>query len=275
MLNGKVILLCVLGGLAVVTIVIAVVRRSQPAAPDAPAQALPAPPRNTIAAVPRFQRAPANTPGQRLLAHSHDRNDYRMFVGVPPGNPTAWAEVSGVNESRVTLSDSQTVKLSDVTAYFVAYPGGNLLDHRGPDTLPFPEWVGGLSPAEIPQHDRLTAADLKQGQSLVRVTFGRSTAQPSSRHHYSTTLTNLSDRPVRVLKFAGYARSGRAFVMNTVTGSFFSADEFREWYGQTGAWIAPGQSVTDPNNYGTPPVLWAYYCELERGQEFLTGGVLE
>ena len=247
MVNGKVIAASVVVGLALLGVVIVVIIRSRGPVPD--------------------------TPGQRLLAHSRDRNDYRMFVGVPAANPTAWAEVSRVDESSVTLRGSQRVKLANVTAYLVAYPNGALVDRRGPDTLVTPSWAGGLKPAEVIEQDELTPADLKEGQSFVRVEFGPSTAQPDSRDHYSTTLTNVSDRPVRVLRFAGYSRSGNAFVLNTVSGGFFTAADFKEWYGQAGGWIVPGQAVTDPNNYGSPPVLWAYYCEVQGGRNFLTGGL--
>lgn len=125
-----------------------------------------------------------------------------MLVGVPPANPTSWAEVSRVTESSVTLRDSKAVKLSEVTAYLVAYSSGTLVDHRGPGSLPLPAWARGLRPGQVSERDQLTAADLKEGQSLVRVSFGRSTADPDSRDHYSTTLINVSDRRVRVLTSA-------------------------------------------------------------------------
>src|SRR5688500_17195623 len=123
MLSGKLIALCVVIGLALIGLVVAVLIRPQRPAPD--------------------------SPGQRLLAHARDRSDYRIFVGVPPTDPTTWAEVSRVNESSVTLRDSRAVELTEVTAYLVVYPGGTLVDHRGPATLPVPAWVGGLQPAEV------------------------------------------------------------------------------------------------------------------------------
>jgi hypothetical protein len=188
-----------------------------------------------------------------------------------------WAEVTSVNATRVVLRDGGEVKLSVVTAYLVAYPGGTLVDRRGADHLAPPVWVGGLSPATLPERDELSVADLKEGQSLVHVSFGRSTAEPRSRHHYSTTLTNASGRRVRVLKFAGYTKSGsgNTYVLNTVSRRFFTAEDFAEWYDQAGDWIVPGQWVTDPNNYGSPPALWAYYCEDETGRKFVTGGIVE
>ncbi len=52
--------------------------------------------------------------------------------------------------------------------------------------------------------------------------------------------------------------------------NFYSAGEFREWYSMGDReWIAPGESVTDTNNYGARPVLWAYWLETDNGEEFL------
>jgi hypothetical protein len=251
--NGKLVALCIVGGLALIGIIVAIAFRSRPAS---------------------LQAAPG-TLGQRLLAHSRDRNDYRLFVGVPPATPIAWVEVVRIDDSSATLRDSQALELSEVTAYFVAYPSGALVDYQCPNKLPVPAWVKYPENSGPIDREILTAADLKEGLSLVRVQFGKSTSQPRSRHHYSTTLTNVSGRRVRVLKFGGYTKAGSSFSLNTITSRFFTAEDFKEWYGQKGEWIDPGQSVTDPNNYGSPPVLWAYYCEAEGGKRFLTGGVIE
>jgi hypothetical protein len=220
-------------------------------------------------------RGTARSAGERLLAHSGDRSDYRMFVGIPAANPVGWAEVAKIDATSLTLQNSLTLDLSQVTAYFVAYPSGMLVDCQRPHELPLPKWVGGLHASDAPDADKLTAADLKKGLLLVRVGFGKSTSKPSSRDHYSTTLTNVSGKRVRVLKFGGYTKAGNGFSLNTITSHFFTAEDFKEWYGQKGEWIDPGQSVTDPNNYGTPPCLWAYYCETEGGETFLTGGIIK
>jgi hypothetical protein len=251
--SGKAIVLCVVGGLVLAGIIAAVALRSRPTSSHGTPEKL----------------------GQRLLAHARNRNDYRLFVGVPPADPAAWAEVARIDDSSVTLRNSEVVYLRDVTAYFVVYPRGSLVEYQCEHDLPVPEWVTFLEDTGPPDSDRLTDADLQEGRLLVRVDFGKSTSEPHSRHHYSTTLTNVSRKRVRVLKFGGYAKAGSGFFLNTVTSRFFTAEDFKEWYGQKGDWIEPGQSVTDPNNYGSPPCLWAYYCEAEDGEKFLSGGTLE
>ena len=235
--------------------------------------------RGTVAVLARFRESTSQdasgTLAHRLLAHSRDRNDYRMFVGVPPANPTAWTEVARIDDLSVTLSNFQVIDLRAVTAYFVAYPSGTLVDYQSSNELSVPDWVKFLKNMRPADRERLTAADLTAGQSQVRVEFGKSTSEPNSRHHYSTTLTNASGNRVRVLKFAGYTKTGNEFYLNTITSQFFTANDFKGWYSQKGEWIEPGESVTDPNNYGSPNALWAYYCEAEGGKKFLTGGIID
>ena len=253
LMAGKVVALCVIAALGALALGVSVALRFQ--APLAQGE--------------------LRSSGSRLLAHSRDREDYRLFVGVPPANPTDWAEVTRIDDSSVTFRNSPALDLSVVSAFFVAYPGGALADWQRTNGLALPDWVTFPNESGPPDHDRLVVADLKQGRSLVRVDFGKSTSKPKSPHHYSTILTNVSGRRVRVLKFAGYTKDKNGFSLNTITSRFFTAEDFKEWYGQAGEWIGPGQSLTDPNNYGSPPCLWAYYCMAEDGEAFLTGGVIK
>ena len=188
------------------------------------------------------------SPGERLLAHSRDRNDYRLFVGFPPARPARWVEVAELGPFMIKLLDSTAIASADVTAYFVAYSSGVLVDCHNPGGLPLPHWTSGISASALEQTETLTEADLEEGRALVQVLFGRSTSHPGSRDHYSTALVNLSCERVRVLKFGGYSRRGETYVLNTVTHRFFTASDFLEWYGARGKWIEPGQTVIDPNN---------------------------
>jgi hypothetical protein len=251
--TGKLIAYCLMGALAVAGVFIAILFVSRATS----------------------RRGSDGKLGSRLLAHARDRGNYRMCVGIPTDSPESWVEVAAIDESSVTLIDSQVVELSDVTAYLVAYPSGTLVDWDGPPDLTMPSWVNFPEKVPLREHDALAAANLEEGQKLVRVTFGESTSHPGSRGYYSTTLKNISANRVRVLKFGGYIRKGNVFVLHTIADGFFTAEEFKDWYDQRRDWIEPGESLTDPNNYGSPPVLWAYYCEAEDGKRFLTGGIIE
>jgi hypothetical protein len=213
--------------------------------------------------------------GQRLLEHSRDRDDYRLYVGIPVANPRVWEKVQHIDDNSVTLENTQYLDLSQVQAYLVAYPSGTMADYHAPDDLEPPSWIKYPEGSGPPEYDTLTEPDIRPGELFLRVEFAKSRSRAYSRSYYSTTLTNISDRRVRVIKFGGYKKTPDGFSLNTITSRFFTAADFKDWYALQGEWIDPGKSVTDPNNYGTPPVMWAYYCETDKGDKFVTGGILE
>jgi hypothetical protein len=203
------------------------------------------------------------------------RPDYRILVGVPPGERTSCAVASRVSGGTVTTEAGGEIPLTEVRAFVVAYPNGQVLDCELA-RLPRPPGMTGLSAGRERNDDVLRLADLDEGRKLVVVKHAASMLWPKDLSHYATTLTNVSGRRIRVLRFAGYARMSEGWRLSTVTGGFFSAWEFREWYGLgEEEWLGPGESATDPNNYGEPPMLWAYYCQVEDGNEFAAGGVQE
>lgn len=218
---------------------------------------------------------PPDSPGQRLALLARQRPDYRILVGVPPTQPTSWGVASRVSEEAVTIEGRGDISLAEVRAFIVAYPNGQMVDGELAG-LPVPAGLTGLNRGLWRDADRLQLGDLEEGQKYVEVRYGPSELNPKDRNRYSTTLKNVSRQKIRILKFAGYARTPEGWGINTVTGTFYSGLEFREWYGLGGKeWLEPGEAACDPNNYGGPPVLWAYYCQAEDGGEFVAGGVLE
>lgn len=218
--------------------------------------------------------ADRSSPGRRLLVLACQRVDYRILVGIPVKTPNRWALARNVTNTSVVVDGSDNVPLSEVRAFIVAYPNGQVIDCELA-CLEMPEGLTGLSASRIKETDVLRLADLEEGKKYIQVKYGRSQSRPHDAGCYSTTLTNVSTKKFRVVRFAGYAQSPKGWELNTVTGRFYSDEEFREWYGQKNKYMIPGESVTDPNNYGNPPVLWAYYCQTEDGIEFIAGGVLE
>jgi hypothetical protein len=221
------------------------------------------------------RRRSVQPPADRLSRLIAQRSDFQIFVGVPFTTPKEWAAATRQGEDLLNVQGYGTLRVSDVRAFAVAYPNGQLLDFE-PCGLALPKGLDGLSPASRADSDVLHLNDLEPGRAFIQITYGPCATRPLKRSYYATTLKNISTERIRVHRFAGYARSGEGWKLFTVTRQFYSAAEFREWYGLASSmWIEPGQAVTDPNNYGSPPVLWAYYCESESGKHFVSGGVLE
>jgi len=180
-----------------------------------------------------------------------------------------------VSDEAATVEGHGDIPLGQVIAFIVAYPNGQMIDFELVGLLP-PRGMTGLTRGRRQNHHVLQPAELEAGTQFIEVKHGRSASKPKERGHYSTTLTNICGQRVRVLRFAGYTRTPEGWTLNTVTGGFYSAQEFREWYGLgENEWLAPRESACDPNNYGGPPVLWAYFCQTEDGKDFIAGGVLK
>jgi hypothetical protein len=113
---------------------------------------------------------------------------------------------------------------------------------------------------------------LKAGSAFGKVIFGPCKARQDDPNHYSTTLSNTGAEAFRVDRFCGFVRAGEKYVLSTVTGDYFTAREFVAWYGAPkDGWVAPGQSATDPNNYGGGDTYWVYYCTTKSGKSFAIG----
>lgn len=216
---------------------------------------------------------PKKSPGMRLMHYLQGGRSLQAFIGVPYKSPERWVKVSCVAEGRILCDDGQIVDPRQIQTFIVAYSNGELLDC---EQVIFP-WPDGIhEPKRTPRSiDTITLNELADGSQFVRVTHSPSRMPKTDKHYYSTTLTNLTDQRVQVLKFAGYTQiSGDKYQVRTITGGYFTAEQFRAWYGlNERKWIEPGQSVCDPENYGGPGTLWAYFCRTESGDEFVVGAI--
>ncbi len=205
----------------------------------------------------------------QLRSYLAQGRNYRVYVGTPFDSPTEWQQVEVVGQ---TLSlAGERLELNEITAFLVVYPNGEVLSAEQ-EFYPLPEGVTILETKPHPLQDILNPEELNGGQAFVKINFGPSVPRHKEPGHYSTTLQNISDKKIRVLKFAGFTRSGTGFQLSTVTGDYFSADEFINWYGVAkDGWILPGQTVADPNNYGGSDGYWVYYFETEESKEFAAG----
>ena len=117
----------------------------------------------------------------------------------------------------------------------------------------------------------LDLKELKSGKNFINI---RHKKNPQDRHrpYYSTSITNRSTEKIRIDRFATYVRTGKVLVLHSITGGFFSVQQFQEWYdlGQS-HWIEPGQVVIDPNNHSNFGVYWAYFGTTASGQKFTAG----
>ncbi|AKJ28050.1 hypothetical protein AAW51_1359 [Caldimonas brevitalea] len=226
---------------------------------------------------------PLTAAQERLLEYSRDSGK-RLFVPDLSGATPAWVEVAEVRDGYLRLhsppNQGYTVSsfVTGVKCFYVCSPTGQLLhtewiNKSDWDTLP-PDILKQLK-SKLAADTSLTLDQLERGKQFIEISYAASDQRADDRHYFSTILKNISSRKIRIAKFGGFKAKQAAWQLASVTGDFYTENDFREWYGQKAEWLLPGETVCDTSNWGNPPVLWAYYGVTDTGESFAAGKVLE
>lgn len=114
-------------------------------------------------------------------------------------------------------------------------------------------------------------ADLKAGKNLLEIQH-RSNPEDRQKPYYSTSITNKTTEKIRIDRFGTYIQKGNTLVLHSITGGFFSSQQFQEWYDLGNSqWIEPGQIVTDANNHSNLGAYWGYFGTTASGKKFVAG----
>ena len=211
---------------------------------------------------------------RQLRTYLERDHSYRVYIGYPLDAPRRWMRIVRLDGDHLLLDDEQQVPVEHVGSFIVAYDNGEILDFEKLFP-PLPEDVHSIDYAEVQVKHVLKPALLDSANGLAVVEYGPPRKGPDGRWHYSTALRNVGSEPLRVIKFGGYARRWWRWRLSTINGAFFYAEEFRSWYGMgEREWLEPGEQAEDPDNYGPPPVIWAYFCTTKSGIQFVAGKIL-
>jgi hypothetical protein len=208
----------------------------------------------------------------------------RIFIACDgDNNQTEWWEVKNIKGSRVMLVSespdySVSVPLAQVRNFYVCSPDGQLLHTQGIpqsawETLP-PDILEQIK-RNLPADTSLSLGQMERGKQFIEIEYGSSNHKKEGYHYYSTSLKNISTRKIKIARFGGYTPQGGTWQLANVTGDFYTADDFKDWYEQKGEWLLPGETACDVGNWGHPPVLWAYYGVTDAGESFIAGKILE
>jgi hypothetical protein len=116
---------------------------------------------------------------------------------------------------------------------------------------------------------KLDLADLKAGKNFLAIRH-YCTPEGRQKSYYSTSITNRSTEQIRIDRFCTYTQNGDILVLHSITGGFFSAQQFREWYNLGDSiWIEPGDAVTDPNNHSNRGAHWVYFGTTASDKKFV------
>lgn len=229
-----------------------------------------------------FQRRLALTRLAALLARGESR------VYIRSRSNLIWQRAMRINRGQVLAAGHISVRLSKIAAYVVARPCGEIVDTWGSWNL-LPEGLYFTKPRAGSIDDKLYAGaegilyldppdrmlpeerEFVRGKQYLAIAFRPSSLRPKDPFFYSTSVTNITLRPIRILRFGYYAPCGDQILLHTANGGFFTSSQFEEWYKAEGAWIIPGRMMTDPRNYGGRDGWWVYFGKNDLGEEFIAG----
>lgn len=204
---------------------------------------------------------------ERILRFFHQGRPYRYFIRIFGSGD--WVEIRSLDRDTATTIDSDHIKLSRIKGYIVAYGHGQILDAHG-IVDPLPDCFHFLQEVTPPTAEVLMPSDFVLGASFLEIDLDTSSINGNYDEYFPATIRNISSQRVKVLKFGAYSKEPSGYRLNTISNTWFTAEDFRYWYGlNERQWIEPGESVCDPNNYGGGDYLWAYHCETEGGEKFI------
>ena len=181
--------------------------------------------------------------------------DYKIYVSCK--GFSNWQKVQSLAE----------IKKSRIKNFCVCYPSGEICEiYSNVEKIPSDaHWIEdnrneGLGFEEI----AIDEVDLSQ----LEIEITNKPSKNPSGADYETTVTNKTGENLYPIAFGGYQKyeEKSAFVLDNVVDNAYSAEQFKSWYGLKRDFLASGESVSDPNNYGDGDGYWIFVFKTESGE---------
>ncbi len=146
--------------------------------------------------------------------------------------------------------------------YVVAYPNGEILAETLEDADNPPP---GTHYIEATGGRRGEAMSRCAGDARVEIRH-ESSAYHTSDQYYCTRIRNSGEIPFKVRRFAAFGRNFWRYRLGTISNSWFTAEQFRNWFNLGTEWLAPGGGAADRDNYGLGDGYWVFEVEFATGE---------
>lgn len=226
--------------------------------------------------------APLTATQQRLMEF-FKQSGMRIFFPSKIRYAVMWVEVLDINDHWVVVEKegsafTRSTVLSQIHSFYVCDVSGALVYHDCQDkslwdTLPAD--IQGQVRTRFPLARRVRPEQLMIGKHYIEIIFAPSTKQIKGVLCYSTAVRNISNQKIKIVKFAGLTFDGVDWGLASVTDNFYTAQHFKDWYKQTDEWLLPGAVACYDENWGNPPIMWAYFGLTEHGDSFIAGECLQ
>ncbi len=224
------------------------------------------------------------SPAQKRLLEFQKNAANCIYVPNGANAKIQWLAVRGIQDGWVALQHDlvthakMSVPLNSIDSFYVCAPDGKLIHQEwiAKSYYPtLPEQILTQIQGSLPADTFLTLDQTESGKKFIVIEYSKSNTKKAGYTYFASSLRNISDEKIKIVKFGGFRFNGAAWALQSVTGSFYTADNFRDWYQQKGVWLLPGETVCDMANWGSPPSLWAYYGVTESGESFVAGKCIE
>jgi hypothetical protein len=177
-----------------------------------------------------------------------------------------WKEGEVVNKD-LFIVDGKNFSSYGLSSYVITYRNGQFV-HESKSFDNYPDTLQDIETG-LPNETVFKLDELTTGNHLMTIRYEKSSVI-KNRKYYKTTILNKSDERLKIIRFGGVKKVGSAtYRLNTITNDFFSESEFNNWYMDSSeSWIAQGQEVSDPINYGGNGEGWVFEAQTESGKRF-------
>ncbi|MCE3296017.1 MAG: hypothetical protein K0R65_1731 [Crocinitomicaceae bacterium] len=206
-------------------------------------------------------------PEQKILKFTEYENRFRYFLLIDK----SWRE--GVFSTPDFFTKAGHQKITDLKHFIVTYRDGQIA-YESAEFENYPKEISWMTEGRT-NDECFTKEELTSGNHLFQINFSKSVIMSDDPAYYETKITNLSTERAKVIKFAGFKKTAvNCYEINNSTGDFFNAIDFNNWYmDKPDFWIHPGDTVSDPINYGGERNNWAYQVKTESGETFWFGNI--
>lgn len=166
------------------------------------------------------------------------------------------------------ITDKGKVKKTNIKKYCVLYPSGEILNISH-NSLNIPEEAYWIADNDIADFKEFSESEVTLNSNDVCINMKESKNPQSA--YYTTEIKNNLNVRIFPIAFGDYIKKDKKYLLNNVINTVYSDIQFKNWYNCKNEYLAPGEIVFDPNNYGDNDSYWIYIFQTENGEIIKAG----
>lgn len=170
------------------------------------------------------------------------------------------------------ITDKGKVKKTKIKRYCVVYPSGEILNISH-NLLNIPQNAYWIDDNDIQDFKELSESEVILNSQDVLIQIKES--KNPQMVYFTTEITNNMNCKLFPIAFGGYIKKDGVYVLDNVINTAYSDVQFINWYNCRNEYLTPGETVSDPNNYGGDDSYWIYIFKTENGDIIKVGKYID